>query len=112
MKSRIFERAAVAVALIGAMLTPLATCAQSTHKTAHSCCVPASETGKAVKANCCVVRDQQPAVVVVPSLPSSAPMAAAPELSSKNALSSPREISVAVFIPPLSPPTGAFNLRI
>jgi hypothetical protein len=39
-------------------------------------------------------------------------MAAAPELSSKNALSSPREISVAVFIPPLSPPTGAFNLRI
>ena len=112
MKSRTFQRAAVAIALIGAMLTPFGTCVQMKHKTAHSCCAPASEMGKTAEANCCVVRDQQPAVIVVPSLPSPAPMVVAPEFSSKNLLSSPREVSVAVFIPPLSPPTGAFNLRI
>jgi hypothetical protein len=112
MKIGIFQRVGLTVLLIGAMLMPFGTCPQMKHTTAHSCCAPASETGKTIKANCCVVREQQPAVVVVPSLPNSAPMAAAPELISTNVHSSSREVSVAVFIPPLSPPTGAFNLRI
>jgi hypothetical protein len=112
MKIGVFQRLCLTVVLIGTMLMPFGTCLQAKHKTAHSCCAPASETGKTAKANCCVVRDQQPAVIVVPSLPSSAPMAVDPEFISTNVLSSPREVSVVVFIPPLSPPTGAFNLRI
>jgi len=94
------------------MFTPFGTCLPMKHKAAHSCCAPASEMGKTAKAPCCVVRDQQPAVVVLPSLSGSAPMAVAPEVGSKIAVSSPREVSVAVFIPPMSPPTGAFHLRI
>jgi hypothetical protein len=112
MKSRNFERATVAIALIVAMLTPFGTCVQVKGKAAHSCCAAASEDGGAVKANCCVVRDQQLAVIVVPSLPNPAPMAVAPEYSAKNLLTSSRELLVAIFIPPLSPPTGAFSLRI
>ncbi len=112
MKTGILRRALVAIALIGAMLSPFGTCLPMKHKAAHSCCAAASEMGKAFKADCCVVRDQQPAVVAAPSLPAPAPMAVAPEFSSKNALSPSSEVLVAVFIPPLSPPTGAFNLRI
>jgi hypothetical protein len=112
MKSRIFQRAAVAIALIGAMLTPFGTCLQMRQKTQHSCCAHASGMHRSVQANCCVVRDQQPAVLVAPSLPAPAPLAVLPPFSSADILSSPREVSVAVFIPPLSPLPGAFNLRI
>jgi|ERR1035438_4671659 hypothetical protein len=112
MKAEIFQRASLAIVLIGTMLMPFGTCLSIKQKTEHSCCASASETGKSAQTNCCVVRDQQPAVVVVTILPNPAPMAAAPELSPINAPFSPHESSIAAFIPPLSPPPGAFNLRI
>jgi hypothetical protein len=68
--------------------------------------------GKKVQGNCCVVREQQPAVVMTPSLANKATAAIVPQSTPANLALSPREDSVSVFIPPLSPPTGAFNLRI
>jgi hypothetical protein len=112
MKIGVFQRASLAIVLIGTMFMPFGTCLQTRQKTGHSCCAHALGMGKTAQANCCVVRDQQPAVIVAPSFPNSVPMAAKPEFTSAHVLPSAREVSTAVFIPPLSPPPGAFNLRI
>jgi len=94
----VFQRAAVAIVLIGTLLAPLGTCLQRTHRTAHSCCAPASESNKTARTNCCKVSTPLPAVVVAPNLPGSAPMAAAREFISSDEFSSPSEISVAALL--------------
>jgi hypothetical protein len=108
----VFQRAAVAIVLMGSMLTPFGNCLQRTHKTAHSCCSHASESHKTAQTNCCVASAPLSAVVVAPNLPGSAPMTAAQEFISLVEFSSRSEFPSLALIPPHSPPTGAFNLRI
>ncbi len=112
MKAGIFQRASLAIVLIGTMLMPFGTCLTVQHKTEHSCCAPAPDAGKSVQRNCCVVRDQLPAVVVATALPNTAAVAATPAADPHDVPIAPSESLIAVFIPPLSPPPGAFNLRI
>jgi len=108
----VFQRAAVAIVLMGALLAPFGTCMQRTHMGAHSCCSHASESRKTAQSNCCVASASLPAVVVAPNLPVSAPMTFAQEFISLDEFSSRNEFSILAVIPPHSPTTGAFNLRI
>jgi hypothetical protein len=111
MKIGIFQRASLAIVLIGPMLMPFGICLTTQHKTEHSCCA-APDTGKSAQSNCCVVRDQLPAVVVATTLPNTAAVAVTPAPNPLDAAIAPSESLIAVFIPPSSPPPGAFNLRI
>ncbi|MGA2809126.1 MAG: hypothetical protein ABSE87_13415 [Terracidiphilus sp.] len=108
----VFQRAAVAILLMGGLLAPNGICLQQTHKATHSCCAPAPESSATVKSDCCAARAPLPAVVVAPNLPGPVSMAAAPEFVPATELFSPGDFLAAAVIPPLSPPTGAFNLRI
>ena len=108
----VFQRAAVAIVLMGALIAPAGSCLAQPHRSGHSCCPHTSVPSKALQNDCCTVRTPLPAVVVAANLPGSASMTVAREFISSNLLSSPREFPAAAVIPPQSPPTGAFNLRI
>jgi hypothetical protein len=112
MRNGVFQRAAVAIVLMGAMLAPFGICLQPTHKAAHSCCSQASKSSQSVRTNCCTASAPLPAVVVAPNLPGSAPMTVAQEFISLDEFSSRSEFPILAVIPPHSSPTGAFNLRI
>jgi hypothetical protein len=108
----VFQRAAVAIVLMGGLLAPNGICLERTHKSAHSCCAPAPGSSKIVQTDCCTARAPLPAVLVAPDLPVSASMSAAVDFIPVLEFSSRDGFPAAAVIPPLSPPTGAFNLRI
>jgi len=106
-----FQRAAMAILLMGMMIAPREICLQQSPKGAHSCCVQ-TESSHSVRTNCCVVRAQLPATLVAPTLPGSNPSEILHDYAaSESATATDRHSAVAV-IPPLSPPTGAFILRV
>jgi hypothetical protein len=108
----VFQRAAVAILLIGALAAPAEICLQHAHKTGHDCCASMSESSATVQSDCCTVRPTLPAVVVAPALSGSPVLSAAQQVVSSRELSSPSELTVSTVIPPQSPPTGASILRI
>src|ERR1035438_8151286 len=108
----VYQRAAVAIVLMGSLLAPFGTCLQPTLKAAHSCCSHASKSNQFVRTNCCTASAPLPAVVVAPNLPGSAPMTVVRAFVSLDEPSSSSEFSVLSVIPQHSPPAGAFNLRI
>src|ERR1017187_3407803 len=108
----VFQRAAVAILLMGSLLAPSGICLQPAHKAAHSCCLHASKSHQSVRTNCCTASAPLPAIVVAPNLPGSAPMTVVRAFVSLNESASSSEFSVLSVIPPHSPPRGAFNLRI
>lgn len=112
MLSGVFQRAAVAIVLMGAMLAPLGTCLHRMDKADHNCCAPASESARSARADCCTAGAPIPAVVTAGVNPATAPMIVAPAFFAAGEPSSPRELQAAVIVPPQSPPAGAFNLRI
>ena len=75
----VYQRAAVAIVLMGSLLAPFGTCLQPTQKAAHSCCSHASKSNQSVRTNCCTATAPLPAVVVATNLPGSAPMTVAQE---------------------------------
>jgi hypothetical protein len=107
-----FQRAAVAIVLMGSLLAPFGTCLQPAQKAAHSCCSHASRSNQSVRTNCCTASAPLPAVVVAATLPGSAPMTVAREFISLDEFSSRSEFPRFAVIPPHSPPMGAFILRI
>jgi hypothetical protein len=112
MQSGFFQRAAVAIVLMGALLAPFGTCLQRTQHTAHSCCSHASQAGKTAKPDCCTVSNQSPVAMVAPAFAGSAPMVISRVFLSASELSSPREVPAAAIIPQHSPPGRASILRI
>ncbi len=108
----VFQRGAMAILLMGALLTPREICLQQTHKEAHSCCAQASQGIKTVQKNCCSVSAPLPAAVFASAFPGLAPFAVMQEFVSSNDLYSSSELLASAVVPPQSPPTGAFNLRI
>jgi hypothetical protein len=106
-----FQRAAMTILLMGLMIAPLRICLEQSPKSAHSCCMqPASR--HSLRTDCCVVRTQLPATLVTPTLPGpSANEVLHEDVASLDAAITDVFPAVAV-IPPLSPPTGAFILRI
>lgn len=106
-----FQRASMAILLMGLVMMPLGFCRQLSSKSAHSCCMH-SQSAQSLGPNCCVVRAQLPATLPTPTLPLVSLTAATHEYApSLEALSPDGWLAVA-SIPPLSPPPGAFALRI
>jgi hypothetical protein len=112
MRRGLFQRAAVAIVLMGSLLAPLGICLQPAQKAAHSCCAHASRSSQSVKTNCCTASAPLPAIVVAVNLPGPAPMTIAQEFISLDEFSMQRELPRATVTPPHSPPPGAFVLRI
>jgi len=108
----VFQRAAVATLLMGAMLAPLGICLQPAQKMAHSCCAAASNGHSTLHRDCCTARAPLPAVVVAPNPPVSAAVTVASARVSANEASLPGDLPPLAIVPPQSPPTGAFILRI
>ena len=108
----VFQRATVAIVMMGALLAPSGICLQPAHKAAHNCCMHASRSHQSIRTNCCTASAPLPAVVVATNLPGSAPLTVAQEFVSSDELSVQSELTRLAVIPPHSPPTGAFNLRI
>jgi hypothetical protein len=106
-----FQRAAMAILLIGTMFAPLSTCLQQSSKGAHSCCMQ-PESSQTLRTDCCVVRSQLPATLVAPRLAGPSPSAVVHEYVGRVEAQASDEHAAVVVIPPLSPPTGAFILRI
>jgi len=107
-----FQRAGMAILLIGLMIAPMCVCLQQPRKGAHSCCMQQSESTPSLRANCCVVRAPLPTTVVAPTLPGAKPLAPVELLEALVAMPSKGHQPPAIVIPPLSPPPGAFILRI
>jgi hypothetical protein len=112
----VFQRGAMAILLVGALVMPSGICQPPTHnamgKTAHSCCPAATEPGTSLTTDCCIARATLPALVVAPELPGSAAVAVTREFVASNGISLPGRFSTPAIIPPQSPPTGASILRI
>jgi hypothetical protein len=112
MLSGFLKRALVAPLLLGTLLLPLGTCAQSTQKSAHSCCAPASHFQNTAQGNCCTVRPSDPAILVAPSLPgpaqSNVDLAFLPQ---DHAVMQPVFASRVTIVPRGSPPSAS-QLRI
>jgi len=109
-----FQRAAVAILLVGMMIAPLGICLQRSSKSAHSCCMEqkSSQTLHCVRTNCCVVRTQLPAMLAKSTLPGPSRSEAVHEYMVCVTANAVDEHSAVALIPPQSPPPGAFILRI
>jgi len=112
MRSGFFQRATVAIVLMGALLAPFGTCLQRTHRTTHSCCSHASHPGKMTRPDCCTARSESPVAIVVQTSEGSAPMVIVSAFLSASEAASPREVSVMSIIPQYSPPGRTSILRI
>jgi hypothetical protein len=107
-----FQRAAMAILLMGLMMAPLGICLQPAQKGAHSCCPQQSETPGLLPINCCIVRTELPATLVAPTLTSASHPPTAFESMSLEAMPAPNLNRIARVSLPLSPPPGTFILRI
>jgi hypothetical protein len=108
----VFQRAAVTIALMGMLLAPYGNCMQPAHKTTHSCCLHASKSDKAAQTNCCAACALQPADIVATKIHALTSLSAVQEFFPSTELPSPIEFRALAVLPPESPPTGAFILRI
>jgi hypothetical protein len=112
MQSSFFQRAAVAIVLMGALLAPFGICLQPAHSATHRCCQQASQKGSTAKQDCCVVRNDAPAVIVLPATAGSGPMVLVSTYLAASEISSPRETTVAALVPTHAPPGRTSILRI
>lgn len=111
MAKGVFHRAGVAIVLIATLLLPFGTCQPGARRASHDCCSHAAPVAS-LKADCCIVRSEMPAVVaeraaVDPvALYSAAPVL----LASGPVIAIPSGFSVTLAED--SPPPGKFILRI
>lgn len=112
MLSGVFHRTAMAILLMGSLVASYGICPLSSQKTEHSCCSHASESGKSMPMKCCTVSTPLQAIIVAPELPNTTPMLAVDRILATYQTAHSSDFANAEIILPLSPPTGAFNLRI
>jgi len=112
MRSGFFQRAAVALFLMGALLAPFGTCLQPAQGAAHRCCQHARQKGNTVKQDCCIVRSETPAAIVAPATDNSAPIVVERAFFAVREISAPREVPAAALVPTHAPPGRTSILRI
>src|SRR3954449_9504955 len=112
MATGIFHRAAMAVVLIASLLVPYARCQSASRAAAHECCQQHSAPALSLKASCCTIRSELPAIVVeravvspgMVDMPSGFGPAATPTITV--------EATATTAIAQYSPPPGKSVLRI
>jgi hypothetical protein len=108
----VFQRAAVAILLIGTLIAPAQICLQHAHKTGHACCISMFQPGATIQNDCCAVRPTPPAVVVAPALSGTPTLSAVQEFVSSKERSSLSALTISAVLPSHSPPRGSSVLRI
>ena len=106
-----FQRAAIAILLMGMMIEPLGICLQQSHKGAHSCCMQ-PESSNCLQTNCCVVQTHPAAILPVPTPPITSPTVSVYEYSALVQLKALNDHPLVAVAPPFSPSIGAYILRI
>ncbi len=106
------QRGALAILMMVVMLAPFGACLQRTAKSAHSCCAMLLEQTPSQMVNCCVVKAKTPAAAVLPAVSGENPLQMVEQSQERAEIPSFHDVATTGVIPPLSPPTGAFNLRI
>jgi hypothetical protein len=96
---------------MGVLLLSVGSCVIPAQAAIHSCCVHMSMPCEG-KADCCKVSPQTPPAAVTPLFAGFASMDIAEDFLSASDNSSAREIAIAPVLPPQSPPSGNFILRI
>jgi hypothetical protein len=104
-------RAAVAIVVIATLLLPYGACRPAARASRHECCGHPSVPSASVKANCCIVRGEVPAVVVESATVnlSAITLARIPFPSAPAIIFTP---AFAVAVADTSPPSGKSVLRI
>ena len=64
MAQGMFGRACVAIVIIATLLLPYATCQPAARSAGHDCCAQHAAPAPSLKANCCTIRSEVPAIVV------------------------------------------------
>jgi hypothetical protein len=106
------QRTAVAVTLMGVLLLSVGTCVLPAQHATHSCCMHMSMPCKSLSASCCTAGPQAPPATVTPIVTGFASMDVAQVFLPARDSSLSREAVGAPIMPPQSPPTGNFILRI
>ncbi len=75
MTQGILHRAGVAIVMIITLLLPYGRCQSPTRATRHDCCVHPSAPAASIKASCCTVRSELPAIVEQRAVVSPNPLA-------------------------------------
>src|SRR5437764_4837695 len=112
MVNGMLHRAGVAIVLIAALLLPLGTCRSLSPAAAHDCCVHHPVRLASVKASCCTVRSQLPAVATETTALSAAPASITASLDMFAQLATPFEPAAPTLLPRHFPPPGKSILRI
>jgi len=106
------HRAGVAIVLIATLLLPYGKCQPPSRITAHDCCAHHSAPVASVKANCCTVRSELPAIVVERAIGKAAPATMATSLAVAAQPAIRFEATVPAVLSHHSPPPGKSILRI
>lgn len=108
----VFHRAGVAILLIVTLLLPFATCQPPARAANHDCCAHHSAPAASLKASCCLVHSDLPAIVVERTAVNALDFAQpAPNVLSLTP-AMPVDTREATIIALYSPPPGKSILRI
>ena len=108
----VFHRAAVAIVLIATLILPYGRCQSPGKGAGHDCCQHHSSPVASLKAGCCTVRSETPAIVAEKDLANDMSAAAQNELVPAVAFKAMSESAAIPAIPHSSPPGGKSILRI
>ena len=105
------HRAGVAIVLMATLLVPYGRCQAPNRTAGHECCMRHAAPAASLKASCCTVRSEIPAIVVERAVPNPNAMMLQP---TPVAIAAPAAISMKFVVPPFlehSPPPGKSVLR-
>jgi len=106
-----FQRAAMAILLMGMTIAPFGMCLQQSPKGAHSCCLR-PEGSHSLRTDCCIVKTQLPAALAASTLPGTSSPATVHVSPMGEAVPISFDRLTVAVTPALSPPPRAFILRI
>lgn len=108
----LYQRTAVAIALLGVLLFSVGTCVLPAQSPTHSCCAHMNMPCAPSARNCCTASPQVPPALVRPAATGIASIAAVPAFLPARVGFESRNAVAATVIPLQSLPPGAFILRI
>lgn len=112
MAQGMLHRAGVAIVLIATLLVPYGRCQSPAGAAGHDCCAHSTAPMSAVKANCCTVRTQPPAIPVERAALSPHDLAATAFFGACGEAAIKFPVAPKTPAPHHSPPPGASILRI